>query len=209
VFFIGCGVNVYHGVHALWSETVVEPFSLLVIGLLVFSLVLEGWTFSVALKEMGGWRSIRENRRNTTVLAVLLEDAVAMLGIVLTLVVAGVSYVRGPYPIFDAIIAIAVGVLLGVMAVFLAALNRLLLIDTSDMSIDRDAETWLATKNVRAKVSSLILEDDRLVVFVRSAQQRHDSAVLGDSLRDYLDAAHGKHVDAVYWQFTKTAPSAP
>ena len=84
----------------------------------MFALVLELWTFTVALKEIGGWRA-RENRTNTTVLAVLLEDAVALLGIVLTLLVAGISMVWGPHPEFDAAVAIAVGVLLGVMAMFL------------------------------------------------------------------------------------------
>ena len=36
VFFIGCGVNVYHGVVALAHDKPVEPFTPLVIGLLVF-----------------------------------------------------------------------------------------------------------------------------------------------------------------------------
>ena len=91
VFFIGCGINLYHGVHALLSAQAVEPFTPLIIGLLVFALALELWTFTVALKEIGGWAGLRKNRTNTTVLAVLLEDAVALLGILLTLLVAGIS----------------------------------------------------------------------------------------------------------------------
>ena len=86
-----------------------------------FPSALELWTFTVALKEIGGWAGLRENRTNTTVLAVLLEDAVALLGILLTLLVAGISFVWGPHPVFDAAVAIVVGVLLGVMALFLAA----------------------------------------------------------------------------------------
>src|SRR4029077_9134462 len=31
VFFVGCGVNLYHGVHALFSVTTIEPFSTLVL----------------------------------------------------------------------------------------------------------------------------------------------------------------------------------
>src|SRR5215475_16094960 len=42
VFFIGCGVNVYHGLHALFSKASVQPFTPLVLGLLLFALVLEG-----------------------------------------------------------------------------------------------------------------------------------------------------------------------
>src|SRR4249920_2182361 len=78
VFFIGCGINIYHGVHSLLSPEEVAPFTTLVLGLLVFSLLLEAWTFRVAWKELGGLRGLRENRQNTTVLAVLLEDAVAL-----------------------------------------------------------------------------------------------------------------------------------
>ena len=103
VFFVGCGVNVYHGVHALLQRQPVEPFTPLVLGLLLFALALETFTFVVAIREIGGWKGLAENRTNTTVLAVVLEDAVAMLGILLTLLVAGVSVVFGPRPVFDAV----------------------------------------------------------------------------------------------------------
>src|SRR5713101_7237492 len=140
VFFIGCGLNIYHGVHALLSPSVIEPFTPLVLFLLLFALALESFTFGVALREIGGWKSIARNRNNTTVLAVLLEDAVALLGILLTLMVAVVSFLWGPHPAFDAAVAIAVGALLGAMAIFLAAINRRLLIDSSDPGLDRAAE---------------------------------------------------------------------
>ena len=115
--------------HALIQGAPVEPFTRLVIGLLLFAFVLESFTLVVALREIGGWKGLVANRHNTTVLAVVLEDAVALLGIVLTLVVAGVSFALGPHPAFDAAVAIAVGVLLGAMALFLASINRRLLID--------------------------------------------------------------------------------
>jgi len=202
VFFIGCGINIYHGVHALLARAPVEPFTPLIIGLLLFSLALELWTFTVALKEIGGWAGLRENRTNTTVLAVLLEDAVALLGILLTLVVAALSWLRGPSPVFDAIVAISVGVLLGVMAFFLATLNRRLLIDTSDPKVDGAARDWLAARDIRCTVKSLVLDDDRAVVFVRAQHEVHDSFTIGEALKAQL-AAMGKTVDAVYWKFAQ------
>ena len=69
VFFIGCAINVYHGVVALLQHEPVEPFTPLVMGLLLFSLALEAWTFRVALKEIGGVEGARKNRQNVTVLA--------------------------------------------------------------------------------------------------------------------------------------------
>jgi zinc transporter 9 len=201
VFFVGCGINVYHGFHALLTPGTVEPFGALILGLLLFSLALESWTFTVALKEIGGWRKIHENRHNTTVLAVLLEDAVALLGILLTLLVAGVSFVWGPHAAFDAVVAISVGVLLGVMAVFLAALNRRLLIDTSDVKVDRAAEKWLDAQEIAAQVRSLIVDDDRVIVFVRTRREVPQSFALGKALAAFLKDTHGKTVDAVYWKF--------
>lgn len=200
VFFVGCGINLYHGIHALLQRQAVEPFTPLILGLLVFSFALELWTFTVALKEIGGWAGLRENRSKTTVLAVLLEDAVALLGILLTLLVAGVSFVWGPRPVFDAAVAIVVGLLLGVMALFLAAVNRRLLIDASDPAIDREAQAWLAAHDIRGAVSSLVLDDNRAVVFVRAEHEVRDSHAVGDALKAQL-AAIGKTVDAVYWKF--------
>src|SRR6476646_1138646 len=64
VFFIGCGVNIYHGGDALWAGHAVEPFTPLVLGLLLFALALESFTFVVAIREIGGWKGLRENRTN-------------------------------------------------------------------------------------------------------------------------------------------------
>jgi solute carrier family 30 (zinc transporter), member 9 len=202
VFFIGCGINIYHGIHALLQRQPVEPFTPLIIGLLLFSLALELWTFTVALKEIGGWTGLRENRTNTTVLAVLLEDAVALLGILLTLLVAGISWVWGPNPIFDATVAISVGVLLGVMAMFLATLNRRLLIDASNPEVDSAARSWLAARDIAAEVKSLVLDDERAVVFVRAGHDVRDSFAVGEALKAQL-AKDGKTIDAVYWKFAQ------
>lgn len=201
VFFIGCGINVSHGIHSLTASAPVEPFTPLIIGLLLFSLALESYTLIVAYKEIGGLKGLRENRSNTTVFAVVLEDVVALLGILLTLLVAGVSFVWGPHAAFDASVAIAVGVLLGLMAVWLAALNRRLLIDTSDLKLDAEAKTWLAKQKIRGDVRSLVLDDDRAVVFVKSAQPVAKSFAIGEKMKAHL-AERGKTVDAVYWKFT-------
>jgi zinc transporter 9 len=203
VFFVGCGINVYHGIHSLMDPQDLAPFTPLVVGLLLFALALESWSVMIAWKEIGGRRGLRENRHDTTVIAVLLEDAVALLGILLTLLVAGLGFVRGPQPEFDSIVAIVVGVILGVMAVFLAALNRRVLIDTSDQELDRAAEAWLAARDVPADVRSLVLDNDEAAVFVRARGDVHDSWALGDALMQHLKTEHGKRAQAVYWKFPK------
>jgi divalent metal cation (Fe/Co/Zn/Cd) transporter len=200
-------LNLYHGVHALIQSAPVEPFTALVLGLLLFAFALESFTLVVALREIGGWKGLVANRHNTTVLAVVLEDAVALLGIVLTLVVAGVSFAWGPHPAFDAAVAIAVGALLGAMALFLASINRRLLIDISDVDLDRAAQRFLAEQGANAEVSSVVVDDDHAVVFLRvlpsSARpfDTSDSYALGEALKAKLLAGDGKAIDDVYWKF--------
>ncbi|MBS0319585.1 MAG: cation diffusion facilitator family transporter [Proteobacteria bacterium] len=206
VFFVGCGINLYHGVHSLLQPAAGEPFTRLVLGLLLFSFALEAWTFRTALKEIGGFRAIRANVHNTTVLAVLLEDAVALLGIVLTLVVAGSGYVLGPHPEFDAIVAIVVALLLGFMAVFLATVNRSVLIDSSDAELDAAAVGWLGGEGVVANVHSLRLDSDRAVVFVTvGGALPADSAAHAATIEARALADLGKTVDGVYWRRARDA----
>ena len=213
VFFIGCGINVYHGLHALLSPRTVEPFTPLVLGLLLFALALESVTIVVAMREIGGWKGLITNRTNTTVLAVVLEDAVALVGILLTLLVAAVSFVSGPQPAFDAMVAIVVGVMLGAMALYLAAINRRLLIDTADLALDRAAAEFLAARGMPADVSSIVLDAKRSVVFVRVkpghwAGHEGESHALGQALKAHAKSQHGKTIDAVYWKFPTGGPTA-
>jgi zinc transporter 9 len=202
VFFVGCAVNVYHGVHALIEPSSVEPFTPLVFGLLLFALALESWTFVTAWREIGGRAGVRDNRHNVTVLAVLFEDAVALFGIGLTLLVGGVSSLSGPSPLFDAAVSIVVGVMLGAMAVFLAAINRRILIDTSDQELDREAERWLARKEIRAHAHSLLLDADRAIVFIHTREEIPSSNIVGNALKAHLKSTLGMHVHAVYWKFS-------
>jgi solute carrier family 30 (zinc transporter), member 9 len=202
VFFVGCAVNVYHGIHSLLEPESVEPFTRLVFGLLVFSLALETWTFIVAYREIGGWKGVRDNRHNVTVLAVLLEDAVALIGILLTLLVGSVSLLLGPSPVFDAIVAIVVGVMLGAMALFLAGINRRILIDVTHADIDHEAERWLAHKDIRAHVHSLLLDDDVAIIFVHAHHDVPQSYIVGNALKARMESALRMRIRSVYWKFS-------
>jgi divalent metal cation (Fe/Co/Zn/Cd) transporter len=139
---------------------------------------------------------------------VLLEDGVAMIGIVLTRIVAGSGYFLGPHPEFDASIAIVVGLLLGAMALFLAAINRRILIDTSDAALDRAAEEWLRAHGIRAHVDSLILDDDNALLFVRAEHDVAQSHAIGEALSGHVQEALGMAARAVYWNFPKTVQPA-
>ena len=90
------------------------------------------------------------------------------------------------------------------MALFLAALNRKLLIDASDPDVDRAAQDWLAARDISGTVNSLVLDDDRSVVFVKARHDVRDSFAVGEALKAQL-AKDGKTVDAVYWKFARSA----
>ena len=142
-------------------------------------------------------------------LAVLLEDGVALLGILLTLLVAGISSVSGPRPAFDAVVAIGVGVLLGVMALFLAGINRRLLIDSSDQELDRAAEAWLRERKVAAErpvAGARRRPGDRVRPLERPGR-RFLCPRAGKS-RPMRAQALGKRIDAVYWKFRSGAEPA-
>jgi zinc transporter 9 len=206
VFFLGCGVTLHHGITSLLQGGEVQPFTPLVIGLLLFSLALELFTCITALREIGGWKGLRENRSNTTVLAVLAEDGIALVGILLTLFVAFSSWYFGPNATLDASVSIVVGVMLGAMAIWLANLNRRLLIDVGDVELNAQLETWLARSDFAAEVQTVILDVDRYVVFVRLRDRLPERAAerapeLADRLKAHAREALGKTVTFVFWKF--------
>ena len=136
IFFLGAGVTVAHGVHALTEEhppTVESQGAAL--GILFLSLALEGLSFAIAIKGMQGDAKVRglglvQHLRTTDDpfgIAVLLEDSAAVIGVLLAFAAVGLSALTGN-PHWDAYGSIAVGALLGLVAVFLITKNRALLI---------------------------------------------------------------------------------
>ena len=72
------------------------------------------------------------------------------------------------------------------------------------VDVDETAQTWLAARDIRGTVSSLVLDDDRAVVFVRALHEVRNSFAVGEALKAQL-ATTGKKVDAVYWKFAAGA----
>ncbi|HWQ59912.1 MAG TPA: cation diffusion facilitator family transporter [Candidatus Fimivivens sp.] len=134
IFFLGSGVTVYHGFDALvHGEAVhVNPITILI---LLVSLVVESGTFFVAFRELvshGNGRDFSEilKRGDPTTIAVLYEDGLAVLGVIIALGSILLTLFTGKY-YWDAIGSIVIGVLLGVMALLLINKNRSFLIRRS------------------------------------------------------------------------------
>ena len=146
IFFIGCGITVYHGVTALMHHEEIH-FSYWAIIILVVSFIVEFSTFLIAIREIRG-HIIRKAKHNfkkalaeadPSTLAVLYEDGLAVIGIIIALISLALSYITGQI-FWDAIGSILIGLLLGAMAIFLISKNR----------------NYLITKSIPADVEEIV-----------------------------------------------------
>jgi cation diffusion facilitator family transporter len=135
IFSLGAVFAAYEGVTKL-----IHPHDLQspiwAVGILVVALGLESWSLRTAVQEsnrergdLSWWAFIRHSKV-PELPVVLLEDLGALLGLVLALLGVGLAWVTGD-PRFDAIGSLAIGVLLGVIAVVLAIEMRSLLLGES------------------------------------------------------------------------------
>lgn len=132
IFVLGCGVSVYHGIRSL-----IQPHHLdlqpLVFIVLAISLVVEGGIFVVALRSVwaqkGDTPFLRFLTRATdpTAIAVLLEDFVACLGVLVAAAGILLSYWTHS-PTWDAVASIVIGLMLGGVALLIGWINRRLIL---------------------------------------------------------------------------------
>jgi solute carrier family 30 (zinc transporter), member 9 len=132
IFFVGCGVTVYHGIRSLLHPHTPE-FGWITVGVLAFSFVLESFSMTTAISavraQMGkrSFASWLGESPDPTTLAILLEDSAALLGLLLAGGAIAAAWATGQ-PRWDALGSTLVGVLLGIMAIYLAVQNRTLLL---------------------------------------------------------------------------------
>ncbi len=146
IFFVGFGVTTYHGVMSLvHAETEAAHTSRVVPrAILAFALFVEGYALLVA------WRAVKRAKGDTslydylrhgddpTAIGVLLEDAIAVVGVILAAGGLALSdALHSPVP--DAVASITIGLLLGLMAIILALANGRLLIGTAAPMADEAA----------------------------------------------------------------------
>ncbi len=132
LFSLGSIFAIYEGVHKLSSH---EPLTspLVAVIILIVAIGLESFSFRTAIHESrplkGGstwWQFIRQAKA-PELPVVLLEDLGALVGLVFAFLGVGLSVLTGD-PIWDALGTIAIGVLLGIIAVILIVEMKSLLI---------------------------------------------------------------------------------
>ena len=135
LFSVGGAFSIYEGVHKLQEpEPLKWPW--LAIAVLAFGIVAESFSMHGCLREVNKargarslWRWFRESRQSELIV-IFGEDLAALLGLSLALLAVSLTLLTGN-PVFDAAGTLAIGVLLVVVAVFVAIEVKALLIGQS------------------------------------------------------------------------------
>ncbi len=208
VLFVGAGITGYRGFLSLASPAHVEVTPLVIFVLLI-SLAIEGYTFSVAAKELekampedNWWKRVR--RADPSTLAVVLEDGIAVLGVIVALLSLGLAYYTGQ-GIWDALGSLAIAALLGFAAITLILKNRLYLIGQSMPAMMREEVITLVEadpaieKVIDFKSSTLGLGSYR----IKCEVEFNGPALLRDAYREDGMREEFDDVDGDFEEFKK------
>jgi cation diffusion facilitator family transporter len=132
LFTLGAVFALYEGYHKIvHPQSLSDP--LVAVAILGVAIALEGYSFRTAMSESrplkgnGSWWRFIRNSRNPELPVVLLEDTGALIGLVLALGGVGLTILTGD-PVWDGVGTMAIGALLGVIAVILMVEMHSLLI---------------------------------------------------------------------------------
>jgi cation diffusion facilitator family transporter len=184
LFSVGGAYSLYEGWHKLHDP---EPLrrAWIAIGVLGFGVAAEGVSMWGCLREVNkarGGRSLfrwfRESRQSELIV-IFGEDLAALLGLAFALVAVALTVVTGN-PLFDAIGTVAIGVLLIVVAVFIAIEVKALLIGQSvDPELRERIEAFIAARPEVVRVFRLItLQLGPDVMVSVKAEMRRDATAL-------------------------------
>lgn len=161
LFSVGGMFSLYEGWHKLHSsEALKQPW--IAVGVLVFGIIAETISMRACLvevKKARGELSLRQwfkESRQAELVVIFGEDLAALLGLVFALIAVVATMVTGD-PVYDAIGSLGIGVLLIVVAVYVAIEIKALLIGQSVEPIQREAIRKFITDRPEIKqVFSLI-----------------------------------------------------
>ena len=161
LFTVGGMFSLYEGIHKFSHPEPLQRWWVAVV-VLVFSIAAESVSMRACLVEVNkarGTRSIgqwfRESRQAELVV-IFGEDLAALAGLTFALIAVVVAVITGN-PLWDAIGTVLIGVLLIVVAVFVAIEVKAMLIGQSaDPSVSQDMKRYLEGRPEIARVFNLI-----------------------------------------------------
>lgn len=194
LFIVGGLFAVYEGIHKIQHpEALRDPQW--AIGVLLFAMVLEGFSFRTAVKEANKSRGRRSmlrfvrQSRQPELPVVLLEDFGALVGLCFALIGVGMSVVTGS-GVWDGIGSTMIGLLLLVIAVFLSLEVSSMLI--GEGAIPEEQEKIRVALEAGEDVERIIhlktlhVGPDEILVAAKIAVDGSDSAAL---IAQAIDAA--------------------
>ncbi|HMM67557.1 MAG TPA: cation diffusion facilitator family transporter [Dokdonella sp.] len=142
LFSVGGMFSIYEGLHKLGSdEPLKSPW--IAVGVLVFSIIVEGISMRACLVEVNKARGARSlwqwfrSTRQVELVVIFGEDLAALLGLTFALLAVSVAMATGN-PVWDAVGTLAIGALLIIVAVFISIEVKAMLIGQSVEPETRD-----------------------------------------------------------------------
>lgn len=135
LFSMGGLFSIYEGIHKLQQPEVMSQVWVALL-VLVFAMVLEGFSLFGCLREIRNVRASRSFRdwlkhtRSSELVVVLGEDIAALLGLVLAFAFVSMASLTNN-PTYDALGSISIGVVLIIVSIFVATRVRSLLVGRS------------------------------------------------------------------------------
>lgn len=197
LFTLGSGFALYEGIEKLLHPHELESAGW-AIGILLVALALESWSFRTAVLEANKVRGgaslpqfIRRSKQ-PELPVVLLEDAGALIGLVIALTAVGLTIATGD-PIWDGVGTTSIGLLLGVIAIVLAIEMKSLLIGEVASEDDEAAITdaIVGADSVRALID-LRTEHIGPETILVAAKVQFDDELTMRQLADVVDAVEAR-----------------
>jgi cation diffusion facilitator family transporter len=208
LFSVGGMFSLYEGIHKLQAHEPLKQWGWAA-GVLGFAIVAEGVSMRACLQEVAKARGERtlwqwfRGSRQAELVVIFGEDLAALLGLVFALAAVLLSVATGN-PVWDAIGTIAIGVLLIVVAVFIAIEVKALLIGQgADPARQRQIRAFLEARPEIAQVYNLItLQLGNEVMLSVKARMREaaDAAALVAQVNAVEQAVQGAFPE-IRWSF--------
>lgn len=209
LFSIGCGLGLAHAWHAYHRlGTTERPTSVSVLGsqvdpiwiaaaVLLIALVLEGYVLLVAGKEFLS-RMRADGVKNPflylasaddpTLVAVVLEDMIAVSGVIFAAVGIGLAQVTGNH-MWDITFSIVIAIMLGITAFFLGMVNMRYLTSIRDLEAERTFAEIIQSHHEVERYHDLrsIIVDDTHTVVVAEIELREEAMIggIGERIQHY------------------------
>ncbi|MFE7634256.1 cation diffusion facilitator family transporter [Kitasatospora xanthocidica] len=197
LFSVGGLFAVYEGWHKISHPEALDSWGWAV-GVLVFAIGMEGWSFLTAVRESEkakgkqSWTQFIRTAKAPELPVVLLEDTGALIGLVLALFGVGLTVITGD-GVWDGIGTLCIGLLLVVIAVVLALETKSLLLgESADKdSVRRIREALVDGEAVTRVIHmrTLHLGPEELLVAAKIAVNAEDSAA---RVAEAIDAAESR-----------------